>query len=97
MPSVSKEIGEVSARADPKGDHVFDVVPAAVLLAGTVSEEFVGNAKFALYELMKTEARTGSLPDFTPLTFIQFPVSPILSELPATLFIEEEFVPVIDS
>jgi hypothetical protein len=48
VPSVSKDIGEVNSRADPKGDQVFDVVPAAVLLAGKVSEEFVGNAKFAL-------------------------------------------------
>jgi hypothetical protein len=97
VPSVSKEIGDVIERADPKGDHVFAVVPAAVLLVGKVRIEFVGNAKFALYVLVKTEARTGSLPDLIPFTFVQFPVRPMLSALPATPFIDVELVPDIDS
>jgi hypothetical protein len=44
----SKEIEDVSARADPNGDQIFEVVPAAVLLAGTVRSEFVGKAKLEL-------------------------------------------------
>ena len=48
MSSLPLWLGDVIARADPKGDHVFDVVPAAVLLAGTVRSEFVGKAKLAL-------------------------------------------------
>jgi hypothetical protein len=97
MPSLSNEIGEEIARADPNGDQTFEVVPAAVLFDGTACNEFVGKAKVELYALVKTDARTGSDPDLIPLTFIQFPVSPILSELPATPFIEVECVPDMDS